>query len=307
MKLRYGTRGSALAVAQSDWAARALEAANPGLTLERVVIQTSGDRFSISPEAQRAAPDPASNVKAMFVKEIEDALLSGAIDVAVHSTKDLPAELPKGLAIGAYPEREDPRDVFIGPDGNADWSGVPEGACIATSSLRRRIQLGMARPDLRFSVIRGNVDTRLRKLKENGLGGLVLAQAGLNRLGLKVAREALPIEVMVPAPGQGALAIEARSDRADVMKVLARLDHAATRAAVECERALLKAVGGGCLTPFGAFAELKGGELSVDAFWSDPEGRHPVRRSARCAAEKRAVDGLVLRLSQDLLAVYQPR
>ncbi|MFH1726364.1 MAG: hydroxymethylbilane synthase [Elusimicrobiota bacterium] len=316
-RLRLGTRGSALARAQSRWVADRLREAHPGLDVELVVISTSGDRFSeamnapVPPgrgpraaEAEPPAPDGSPNVKAMFVKEIESALLDGGVDLGVHSAKDLPAELPEGLVVSAYPWREDPRDVFIGGPACRTWRRLPAGSVIGTASLRRRIQLGQSRPDVTFETVRGNVDTRLRKLEAGGVSGLVLALAGLRRLGREaVPHEVLSPDLLVPAPGQGALAIEARSDREDVREALRPLADERTRLEVELERAFLREAGGGCSTPLGALARVEDGEVLVRVFWSDPDGRNPARFSLRGGTRPEElaalVDGLRGRLEEE--------
>ncbi len=282
MNLRMGTRGSALALAQSSWLARELEKRTPGLSVETVVIKTSGDLFQTASPKEVAAL--SSGTKGLFVKEIEEALQKDEIDFAVHSAKDLPAELASGCVIAAYPEREDPRDVFIGRDG-LSWAALKAPARVATSSLRRRVQLLAAKPGLELLPMRGNVDTRVRKLGEGFCDGLILAAAGLNRLGRgDVQREEVPVDVLVPAPAQGALAVEARGDRNDIMELVAKMDHAATRRCVELERAFLREIGGGCATPLGAFAAAKGSSLELRVFWSREDGSGAVRVSRVCPA-----------------------
>ncbi len=277
-----GTRGSALALAQSSLVARELARLSPGLEIETAVIKTSGDLFAA--QAPQNVHALTQGAKGLFVKEIEEALREGRIDFAVHSAKDLPASLAEGLTIAAYPEREDPRDVFIGRDG-IGWSGVGKGARLGTSSLRRKVQLLKARPDLEIMAMRGNVDTRLRRLREGACEGLVLAAAGLRRLGrTDVPAEPLPTEVVLPAPGQGALAVEARQDRPELLALLGGLDHPATRLEVECERSFLAELGGGCSTPLGALARAQGPGLALTVFWSDPEGLRPLRLSASAEA-----------------------
>ncbi len=288
--LKMGTRGSALARAQSSWVARRLEKSHPGLHVETVVIKTSGDSFgegsglksipSLAPQSSLLNP---GGLKGLFVKEIEEALLAGAVDFAVHSAKDLPESLAPGLSIAAFPEREDPRDAWIGRGGRG-WADLPETAAVATASLRRQIQLRDAKPGIQLVAIRGNVDTRLRKLREGAADGLILALAGLKRLGLfAVNAEPLDPGLCVPAPGQGALAVEVRSDRKEASAIAAVLDHAPTRAEVEVERGLARAFGGGCQTPFGALARTEPGGLSVRLFHSRPDGSRPIRWSGRCA------------------------
>lgn len=270
MKLKMGTRGSPLALAQSSWLARQIEKKNPGLAVETVVIKTSGDLFqTMSPKDAAAA---SSGTKGLFVKEIEEALLRDDIDFAVHSGKDLPAELAPGCVIAAYPEREDPRDVFIGRDG-LSFAALKAPQKIATSSLRRRVQLANAKPGLEFLAMRGNIDTRVRKLSEGFCDGLILAAAGLNRLGRSdVKREPIPEDVLVPAPAQGALAAEVRAQRKDVMEIVGRMDHAETRLCVEFERFFLHKVGGGCSTPLGAYARKVGSSVEFSVFWSREDG-----------------------------------
>jgi len=201
----------------------------------------------------------------------------------VHSAKDLPAELAPGCLIAAYPEREDPRDVFIGRKGLA-WKDLAAPLRVGTSSLRRRYQLLEAKPGLELIAMRGNVDTRIKKIEEGVCDGVILAAAGLNRLGrTDVVRDAVPADVIVPAPAQGALAAEVRGDRADLKELVGRLDHRATRQCVEFEREFLKAVGGGCSTPLGAYATLTGGALDISIFWSREDGSGARRLHGRCA------------------------
>jgi hydroxymethylbilane synthase len=225
-----------------------LEASHTGLTCSIQIIKTTGD-------VMRAAPLTASAGKGVFTKEIEEAILDGRVDLAVHSLKDLPTALPPGLALVAIGEREDPRDALVARPGIGALGELPEAAVIGTSSPRRRAQLLAWRPDLRLVDLRGNVDTRLRKLVSEGLDGIVLACAGLRRLGFedRIA-EAIDPEVLLPAVGQGALGIEARGDDTDVARLAAVLNHAPTRAACCAERAFLAALGGGCAVPIAAYA-----------------------------------------------------
>lgn len=261
--LRLGTRGSALAVAQAGWVARAVEAAHPDLRVELVHIRTSGDRIQNRTLAEIGG-------KGLFVKEIEEALLEGRVDFAVHSMKDLPATLAAGLAIAAVPRREDPRDALVATARRI--ADLPRGARVGTASLRRALFLRHRRPDLDVVSLRGNVDTRLAKWRGGELDAIVLARAGLARLGLEVA-EASPIspEEMLPAIGQGALALEARPD-APCAARLAALDDPATATAVSAERAFLAALGGDCTTPVAAHARIEGASLHVAAAIGDPAG-----------------------------------
>ncbi len=268
MRLRIGTRGSALALAQSRWVAEALEAAEPGLEVELVPIRTSGD------EGVRAAADALGD-KSDFVKEIEEALLGREADLAVHSAKDVPGELPAGLAIVGVPERADARDVLCGAD-SLDALGA--GAVVGTASLRRRSQLLAARPDLEVRDIRGNVDTRLGKLATGDFDALVLAAAGLARLG-RAEGFSIREETMTPSPGQGCLALEAREDDAHAAELAASLTHHESLVELTAERALVTGLGATCRTPVGAHARLHAGQLALDAFAGLPDGSVWVRDS----------------------------
>jgi len=273
--LKMGTRGSALALAQSGQTARALEALHPGLKIESVVVMTSGDLFG-APSVEEAKK-LAQGAKGFWVKEIEQALLDKTIDFAVHSAKDLPAALAPGLAVAAYPEREDPRDAFFGKPG-LTWAALGAGARVATSSLRRSLLVRELKPGVEVVALRGNVDTRLRKLEEEEFDAMILAVAGLKRLGREsVPHEPLDPARMLPAPAQGALALEVRADRVDVAHVVGAIDHGPTRACVELERAFLAAAGGGCGSPVAAHARLQDLGLQLDAFFAR-EGADAGRR-----------------------------
>jgi hydroxymethylbilane synthase len=254
--IRLGTRGSALALAQARLVAASLDD-----EVELVPIATSGDR-----------PRSAGMDKSRFVKEIEDALLAGDVDLAVHSAKDVPAELPAGLSIVAVPERADPRDALCGASSLRE---LPAGAVVGTSSLRRRAQLLALRPDLDVRDLRGNVDTRLRRLTEGGFAAIVLAQAGLDRLGRGDEGARLP--ELVPAPGQGCLALEARADDTRVAAAAGALTDTSALACLTAERALVKSLGASCRTPIGAHAELADGTLQLTAFAGMPDGSHWIR------------------------------
>jgi hydroxymethylbilane synthase len=270
--LRIGTRGSRLARAQAEWVRSRIEEIRPGTAAELVIIQTSGDRFL-------SAPLAAVGGKGLFVKEIEEALTRGEIDCAVHSMKDLPLDLAPGLEIAAVPRRENPYDVVVtrGPGGLAALS---DGARVGTSSLRRAALVRSAEPRLEVVSLRGNVDTRLRKLEAGEIDAVILAAAGLRRMGIEPPH-ATPCdgEVFVPAIGQGALAIEARSD--SPITALARLDDADSRTAIEAERALLAEVGGSCVTPLAAHATLAGATLTLRGLIAAPDGRTIVRGSVK--------------------------
>jgi hydroxymethylbilane synthase len=264
--LKMGTRGSALALAQSSWAARALEARHPGLKVETVVITTSGDRFGApSPEEAKKLPQGA---KGLWVKELEEALLQGAVDFACHSAKDLPAGGTAGLLIAAYPEREDPRDCLVSKPG-LSYKGLKAGHVIGTSSLRRQQLLNAAVPGLTFTALRGNVDTRLRKLGEGQCDAMVLAVAGLKRLGKgAVAHEPIDPSAMIPSPGQGALALQARAGQDEAARLVAAMDHAATRECVELEREFLNLLGGGCGAPVAAHARRQACGLLFEGYYA---------------------------------------
>jgi hydroxymethylbilane synthase len=279
-----GTRGSALALTQSSWVAEEFMKLEPGLSVETVVIKTTGDRFGApSPEDAKSIP---SGVKGLFVKEIEEALLAGTIDFAVHSAKDLPAELALGLEIAAYPKREDARDVFIG-QGGLVFSKLSVGHRLGSSSLRRSIQLRMSKPGVTVIPLRGNVDTRLKKLKAGEFDGILLAAAGLKRLKLWKGEgdsfaEPVPPELIIPAAGQGALAVEAKAGASPLSSLLARLDDSATRAAVEIERSIVSACGGNCSTPLGAYAVVTGKKAVLSVFWSREDGSKAQRLTETC-------------------------
>ncbi len=268
--LVIGSRGSQLALWQAHWVQGRL--ATLGLESRIEIIKTTGDRVT-------SVPLSSVGGKGLFTKEIEEALLARQVDLAVHSLKDLPTTIPDGLQITAIPEREDPRDAIVG----RRLAELNEGARVGTSSLRRSAQLRRMRPDLQVESVRGNVDTRLRKLDEGQYAAIVLAAAGLNRLGWssRIA-EALDPAVMCPAVGQGALAVETRVGE----NVCKPLDHAATRAAVTAERAVLSSLGGGCLTPIGAHARVDGDRLHVLAIVLSTDGAESVRDSAEGAASE---------------------
>lgn len=272
-KAIIGTRGSQLALWQSNWVADRLREAHPGLTVELTVIRTSGDRFAETAIA-------ALGGKGAFTKEIQDALLERKVDVAVHSLKDLPTWPVDGLRVGAYPPRVDPRDAWLSRDGRR-FLDLAAGDSVATSSLRRQAQIRHRFPGVAVEPMRGNIDTRLRKLREGEVTGMILAMAGLTRLGLAGhVTEAIPPGVMIPSPGQGCLAVEGRDDDA-TRELLAPLDDAPTRTAVAAERALLAALEGSCLVPIGGFAVLEGNEVVLDGMVADPDGGEFVRQTAR--------------------------
>jgi hydroxymethylbilane synthase len=264
--LRLGTRASALARAQAELVRAALEARHPGLRVEPVFIRTSGDRLA-------RGPLPRASGKGLFVKEIEEALAADEIDAGVHSMKDVPARLAPGLAIGAVPARADARDVLVG-GGAAGLAGLPPGARVGTASVRRRAQLLARRRDLEVVLLRGNVDTRLGRWRDGEVDALVLAAAGLERLGVsEPLAQPLPTEEFLPAVGQGALALECRADDAATRALLAAVEDAASATAVAAERGFLLAIGGDCNTPLAAHASVRDGQVRLRAAVSDLEGR----------------------------------
>lgn len=284
--LVIGSRGSALALWQANWVKERL--AGLGFASRLEIIKTTGDRIT-------QVPLPEVGGKGLFTKEIEEALLDGAIDLAVHSLKDLPTALPAGLTLAAVPERADARDAVVGrPLGE-----LPSGARVGTSSLRRAAQLRRMRPDLAVESIRGNVDTRLRKLDEGRYDAILLASAGLHRLGWESRiAEWLPPEVMCPAVGQGALAVETR-ETGRGFEVCQALNHAATRACVDAERTLLASLGGGCQVPIGAHAAIRDGQMRLRAIVIAPDAAQLVegeRQGPPDAAEEtgRALAGELL-------------
>jgi hydroxymethylbilane synthase len=280
-RLRIGTRGSRLARAQTDLVCRALGRAHPELAapdaLEVVTIRTTGDRVTDRPLAELGG-------KGLFCKELEAALLARRIDLAVHSVKDLPTWLPEGLVLGAVLEREDPRDVLLACP-TATIADLPEGALIGTSSVRRKAQLLAKRPDLRVVSFRGNVDTRLRKLAAGEVDATLLALAGLRRLGVDHAGVVLGPEEMLPAVGQGAIGIECRAGDGASLALLAAIDHAASRACVRAERALLTALDGSCHTPIAGYAAMSDEGLHLRALIARPDGSTCLRTGRTGAPE----------------------
>jgi hydroxymethylbilane synthase len=280
--LRIGTRGSALALWQSRSIARVL-AEQTGDEPELVIIKTSGDKFQKLSFSQ-------IGTKGVFIKELEDALLDERIDLAVHSMKDVPTELPEGLTIAAIGKREDMRDALLSLKGGT-LASLPKGARVGTSSLRRQSQLLAARPDLRMLELRGNVDTRIEKLKRGDYDAIVLAKAGLDRLGLSSnISEVLSYEISLPAAGQGAIGIEARSADADTLRVLVSLEDPETRAAVTAERSALAGLGGGCQVPIGAWGRMGNGKLLLDVAVLSPDGtQRLVEKDAGSVGEADAI------------------
>ncbi len=278
-RLRIGSRGSPLALWQANHIATLLGERGHEVGIE--IIKTTGDKILDVALAR-------VGTKGMFTKEIEEALAAGRADLAVHSLKDLPTELPAGFELAAVTQREDPRDVFLSTQ-YATPAALPLGARVGTSSLRRQAQLKHLRPDLEVIPLRGNVDTRLRKLLAGEFDAILLAAAGLNRLGLTGAqRHPLAVELMCPAAGQGALGIEIRAGDAAVREHVAFLDDAATRAATGCERAALEELGGGCQVPIGAHARQRDARLELTVVVARPDGSELLRET-RLGDEPRAL------------------
>jgi hydroxymethylbilane synthase len=268
MKLRIGTRGSKLALWQANYIGELLCQVDAGVEIELCVIKTKGDRT-------RNVPFAAIGSKGVFVKEIEDALLGGRIELGVHSLKDMPTQLPRGLVLGAVTKREEAWDVLVTREG-CGLDELKRGAKVGTGSLRRAAQLRAYRRDLEIVGIRGNVDTRLRKLHAGEVDATVLAAAGLMRLGLtSIPQHRIPYEVMLPAMGQGALGIEVREG--EFSELLGAISDEETFRAIRAERALLRRLGGGCRTPIGCLGEVMGSMLSLEGVVCDPEGRRVVR------------------------------
>jgi len=268
-QLRIGTRASQLALWQANWVKSELEKRYPGMEVTLTKIKTIGDKILDVPLAQVGG-------KGLFVKEIEEAMLRGEIDIAVHSMKDVPTEFPEGLGLHCITEREDPRDAVISR--NVTFSDLPRGARVGTSALRRQAQLLKVRPDLEMVIIRGNVETRIRKLEDDNLDAVILAAAGLKRLGFteKVA-EYLDTDLSIPAIGQGALGIECRLDDAAITETIDFFNHPDTSYAVRAERALLKRCEGGCQVPIAAHGTVSGGTLRLVGFIAAVDGQRSVR------------------------------
>ena len=302
MKLKIGTRGSALALAQANQVKELLERTRPGAQAELVVIKTSGDDFS----AGRAETEEEAALKGLFVKEIEEALLEGRVDLAVHSAKDMETSLPEGLEIGAVLKREDPRDAAV-LRGGGFLTTLPPGSRVGVSSLRRQSQLQRIRRDLELVPIRGNVDTRLKKLDAGECDALILAAAGLKRLGFaERISEFLEPARFLPAPGQGALAVEVRKAGNEVADQVRALEDPGSRREVEAERSLLKALGGNCQVPVGALARVGDGDnLSLEGVVLSPDGLKAVRQSI--AGPAKAAERLGKELASHLRALGADR
>ncbi len=270
--IKIGTRGSLLALWQANWVKSALTERFPGLTVDLEIIKTQGDKILDVPLAKVGG-------KGLFVKEIEEALLSRAVDIAVHSMKDMPSEIPDGLCIGAIPERENPRDAFISRNGQT-LENLPYGARVGTSSLRRSAQLKILRTDLEIVSLRGNLDTRLKKLESGNLDAVVLAAAGLRRMGFEDRiTQYMDENIMLPAVGQGALCIECRENDPEIRRIVAALDHAESRTVVLGERAFLHRLEGGCQVPIAAHGKLEGNIFSLCGLVASLDGKTVIRET----------------------------
>lgn len=293
MKLvKIGTRSSALALWQANWVKNRLGIAFPRCEFEIVHIKTQGDRITDIPLEQLGG-------EGVFVKQIEIALLNSEIDLAVHSMKDLPTDLPDGLTIGAIPERANPADVLISKN-DLNFFDLPPGAKVGTGSLRRRAQLLHARSDLVMKDIRGNVDTRLSKLKSEDLDAIILAAAGLERLGYGDSiTQQLPYDICLPAVGQGALCIEIRANDNEIHDIVKSIDHPETAAPVKAERALLRKLGGGCHVPIASLGAVSPDGLHLEGLVVDPDGGELIRSHVSGSKDEAEVIGA--RLAENLL------
>jgi len=287
MILRIGTRGSRLALAQSEWVRAKVKARHPDVKVELVRITTKGDKILDSPLSKIGS-------KGLFVKEIEDALFRKEVDIAVHSMKDLPTELPDYLHLPIFPEREDPHDALISIESRT-LGDLPEGSSIGTSSLRRSAQLLHLRSDLDVVPLRGNVDTRLRKLESGNLQAIILAVAGLRRLGLSAKiSQIFSLDELLPAIGQGALGLELRKDDEKVWELLRFLNHETTEATIKAERAFLKELGGGCQVPIAAYGRLYGDGLILKGIVAELDGTRVLRDGVRGERDKPEDIGVTL-------------
>ncbi|MCI0485300.1 MAG: hydroxymethylbilane synthase [Blastocatellia bacterium] len=274
-KIIIGTRASKLALWQTNWVKGELESAFPDIKIEIEIITTKGDRI-----LDVSLPELGEQGKGLFTKELEEAMIEGRIDLAVHSLKDLPTELPAGLEIAAICRREDARDALVARPGTGSFDQIPSGAIIGTSSLRRQAQIRAARKDVIMEPARGNVDTRLGKLDAGLYDALVLASAGLHRLGLRDRiTEYISEDLILPAVGQGALAIEARAHDEAIREIVLALDHLPTRLECRAERAFLKGLGGGCLVPIAARCRFEDGKLHLKGLVANSEGSEIMRDS----------------------------
>ncbi|MBI3378129.1 MAG: hydroxymethylbilane synthase [Nitrospirae bacterium] len=298
-KVVIGTRGSKLALWQAEWVKSELLKLNPDLTIELNKIKTTGDKILDVPLAKVGG-------KGLFVKEIEEAVLRGEAGLAVHSMKDVPTDFPKGLHLAVICKREDPRDAFIAPMQNGkfkvqNFKSLPDGAIIGTSSLRRACQLLSIRPDLKIAQLRGNLDTRLRKLDEGQFDAIILAAAGVKRLGwAERITETIEPEVSLPAIGQGAIGIECRVDDDFINELISPLNHNETSICVKAERACLKKLEGGCQVPIAAHATLNNDKLSMDGLVGSVSGDRIIK--SHIEGSPKDAESLGVKLAEDLLS-----
>jgi len=286
-QIRIGTRSSTLALWQAEWVKAELEKKYPGMTVSLTKIKTTGDKILDVPLAKVGG-------KGLFVKEIEEAMLEAEIDIAVHSMKDVPTFFPDGLHLACITKREDPRDALLSRN-KVRFADLPQGANIGTSSLRRQAQLMKVRPDFVIQQLRGNVDTRIRKLKEGQFDAIILAAAGVNRLGLaENVTEYLDPEVSLPAIGQGALGIECRVDDRELNDLIAFFNHADTRTCVTGERALLRRLEGGCQVPIAGYGEMKDGKLHLAGLVGSVDGKRIIKDAVEGEPDKAEKLGVTL-------------
>lgn len=307
MILNVGTRGSRLSIIQTEFVLKSLKTLFPKLEFKIKVIKTMGD-------VERRKPLFAMDRKGIFEKEIDQALLRGEIDFAVHSLKDVPTFDERGeIALAAIPRRDSPLEALISMD-NVPLKMLPKAATVGTSSLRRMAQIKHLRPDVEVKPVRGNVDTRIQKVKRGEVHAIVVAVAGLERLGLKkLITEVFPPETLTPPAGQGALAVVARKDRSDIIEILSSIDHPPTRAEVMAERSLISAMGGGCHFPIGAYARVKGDRLSLYSCILSVDGIHRIEASAEAAIEeaenlgRRVASMLLERGAEEIKALWREK
>jgi hydroxymethylbilane synthase len=291
--IRIATRKSPLALWQAEHVAAELRRLHPGLAVELMGMSTQGDKILDTPLAKIGG-------KGLFVKELEQGMLEGRADIAVHSMKDVPVELPEGLHLAVIMEREDPRDAFVS-DSYDDLESLPDGAVVGTASLRRQCQIRERRPDLRIEVLRGNINTRLKKLDDGNYDAIILAASGMKRMGFgERIRAILPPEQSLPAIGQGALGIECRADDARVNALIAPLNHPGSATRVRCERALNAELQGGCQVPIAGYAELQDGQVHLRALVGEPDGTRVIRAEGRAAAAESEPLGVAV--ARELLA-----
>ena len=303
LKIVVGTRGSKLATTQTNWVMEKLKAKYPTVAFEMKIIKTKGDID------QETRLDKIGD-KGIFTSALEEELISGGIDIAVHSMKDMPSKLPEGLCFAAIPVREDARDVIILKEGYASIEDLPQGAKIGTGSKRRGYQLQAIRSDLQMVPIRGNVDTRIRKLKEENLDGIILAAAGLKRLGLQdYISYCFPVDILIPAPCQGILAIEVKEDNKLLLDMVQSIEDPISTIQYEAERAFMAEINGGCHIPMGAYCMVEGTHLRVKGLLGDEEGEHLIVKemSGPIGTQKQVGIELAKMLKKQLEKVQEER